>query len=104
MDINLGRTLGKLKVNVIYGSDQSFGLQFWQDTALTVPAVLTGSTVAITIDPDGDAPIVWAATVSEQTATWTLTAAQTSLDWNRRPARLALDDYVIAAGTIEVQR
>jgi len=104
VSIVLGRSLEPLEVRLIHGSQQSFGLRFWNDTELTDPADLTGSVVSLVLDPDTGTEETWAASVSGQDALWTLSAVDTDVSWTGRIAHLVIDDYVIASGLVRVQR
>jgi hypothetical protein len=76
-DIVIGRTLTRLRINVVRSSYQAFALA-WKDAAGN-PADISAMTFSIVLEIPEAVDVTWAGAKSGSTTTWTLNSTQSNL-------------------------
>jgi hypothetical protein len=90
--LTLGTSLGECQVNLKRQSRQSFGIDWYNDTAKTIPSDLTGVTMTIALGDRDNPHSVWVATNNANRSVWTLSEAQTDLSLIKYGGVLVMDD------------
>lgn len=101
-DIVIGRTLERLRINVIRASQQAFALA-WKDAAGNPSDI---STYTFTIVLDTTPATVWTAAKSGSNTTWTLSATESNMAPGFYAGRLIFDNGSPAVAyqvSVEVQ-
>lgn len=104
-DIVIGRTLTRLRINVIRASYQAFALA-WKDAAGN-PADITALTFSIVFEVPEATNVTWAGAKSGSTTTWTLNSTQSDLPEGYYSGKLVATDTngpsVLYEVSVEVQ-
>ncbi len=97
-EIVIGRTLDRVRIKLIKGSDQSFALSWMNGSN---PADISALTFTIIVETSPETQ--WVATKSTNVTTWTLTASASNLPRGYHNGRLMAGNQLAYAVVVEVQ-
>lgn len=88
-------------------SVMTFDIFFWEDAANTIPSDLTGAVISLQVTDAAGALTTFNAVNNSNRAVWTLTSAQTNVNWNRATFQVVMtksgDRTTLVSGTVKVQ-
>ena len=89
MNVVVGRTLDLLRVRIVYGSEQSFALEWFDDNQAALD--LTGKTVRIVLPT-----IVWPAEITGNRTQWNLSSVQSRVTTCLGRLEIVGEDTIVA--------
>ena len=105
--IQIGTELPSGEFFLKYNSAMTFDMTFWEDAAATQPSDLTGAVITLEITNEGTTT-TFTASNSTNSAVWTLTAAQTNVDWHEATFVVAFtklsERETVLSGVVRIQR